>query len=109
MPNFKITQQRKPWNNTVKWLYDKCQEIATYHDYMGIESVDLFVDCLKKSALEAGLSLDRIYIRTWDAGGGKKVAGINKVNSTDGAALYITMTTNYKPDDCILNQPQTEV
>ena len=109
MPKFNINQQRKPWNNTAKWLYDECKYIATAADSLGIESVDQFIEWLKLSAKDQKLDISRVNISCWNVGLGKRVAGINKMNSTYGPALYITMTTNDKPDDSILNHPKTEV
>lgn len=95
-PRFKITQNRKPWNAATQWLYMQAEFLAGPENPEVLHSIEQFAQRLRdtfqfKQERDAAIlrGAKSVNITTWK-GVEKMYCGINKANSTDGAALTIT-------------------
>jgi len=98
MPQFKIQINRKAWNEASKWLYKEAKRLADNAESEGVTTVKEFASSLSVS-LGGKVMLGRmtpafrrgaqsIEIGVWND---DRFAGINKKNSTSGAALTISI------------------
>lgn len=87
---FKLTQNRKPWNKAAIKLWEIAQHLSGNADKYGLVSLEDFKTHLMQQAQDLQLPLSNIEVSTWSWNGGMSI-GINKKNSTDRAALTISI------------------
>lgn len=99
-PRFKITQNRKPWNAAATWLYMQAEFLAGPENPEVRHTVEQFAQRLRdtfqfKQERDGDIrrGAKNVDITTWE-GEKNMYCGVNKANSTDGAALTITLAEN---------------
>ncbi len=97
-PRFKVTQHRKPWNAAAAWVLLQAEFLAAEADTARIDTVAEFARRLKATLefkAERDSSIRRgaksVEIRTWKALGDAIICGVDKPNSTSGAAFTISL------------------
>lgn len=98
-PRFKCTQHRKPWNKAAEWLYQEATRMAE-NPAEHIKTVEQFASSLnlafgvkvmlgRDKAIQRGAS--NVQIATWKGYKGEVIMGINRPNSTEGAAFTVSL------------------
>ncbi|HRI61225.1 MAG TPA: hypothetical protein PK228_15905 [Saprospiraceae bacterium] len=97
-PKFKVTQQRKPWSAAAAWVLMQAEFLAGPENPEVLQSVEQLAqrlrDTLQFKAERDGdirRGLKGIEIKTWSPQKGRVVCGIDKPNSTNGSAFYISL------------------
>lgn len=96
--SFKVTQFRKPWNQAAAWVLLQAEFLAAYSYEQHLYTVEEFAQRLRadlKFSAERNAIIRRgmanVEIKTWTILNGETVCGIDKPNSTNGAAFTISL------------------
>lgn len=97
MPKFIVRQQRKPWSAAAAWVLQQAEFLAGPENPEVLHSVEQLAQRLRDTLhfkAERNLFIRRglkgIEIKTWTIEKGRVVCGVDKPNSTNGSAFYIT-------------------
>lgn len=98
MPQFNVTQNRKPWSAAAAWVLLQAKFLASDENPEVLHSVEQFAqrlrDTLQFKAERDGdirRGLKGIEIKTWEIGKGAFACGIDKPNSTYAPAFTISL------------------